>query len=728
MVLTSLLNENFKLGSSSSSYSFDRPPLGRDDSNPGSTYTMTSNGDVEEGGIIQFVIRRSGGLFYSGEVNFQVKSGSAKKEIDFIDGPNSGYQTISFPAAEDGSENLFQEIVYDVDTIQDDRVEMDESLFALLRPSFANDRISGSIAQAKIIDDDVISRYSLSATKSQVLESESFELIIERSSALKPETINLSLKSSGAEIGVDFEDIGDVALDFPEGTSRVTYNLQTIDDSEVEIKEGLFARIESDNKNQQVVTGIKYLEIKDNDDPSIYSLETIDPVTEGEDIVFKVKRTGGVDREGKFYFWTRKGTAKYNDFTEFKSQSYIMPADDDELTISVPSVDDTLVEAEEALYGFIKPFYKSDRSDRSTRRAKIKDNDVPVSYSLNVLDSESQASTSFNEGETITFEIMRSKVGEPGSVRLSLRSASARTKKDLEVPKDKTAVFAEDQDRVVFEVPIIDDLLVETEEQFMASLKLDDRADVISSKRKKISIVDNDTFTTYKLSVDSEDVDEGGTATFKITRSGTNMDSPGKVYFRTHLSSAKDEEDFLGKDKQTIDFAPGEDEVEIQVDTIQDFVIERDELFSASIRAFDKSDKIKNRQQYVSIVDDDRPAEFQLSADSLSVVEGDPFSITIGRSGGSGRTSSALLWTSNGSAKGDEHFDRVRSLQVDFLPDESGDKSFTIDTFDDDADGQTREFYLSIKPLNPYDSVESSRLKLSITDPIVDSGAEVVST
>ena len=96
-------------------------------------------------------------------------------------------------------------------------------------------------------------------------------------------------------------------------------------------------------------------------------------------------------------------------------------------------------------------------------------------------------------------------------------------------------------------------------------------------------------------------------------------------------------------------------------------MIERDELFSASIRAFDKSDKIKNRQQYVSIVDDDRPAEFQLSADSLSVVEGDPFSITIGRSGGSGRTSSALLWTSNGSAKGDEDFDRVRSLQVDFL-------------------------------------------------------------
>ena len=62
----------------------ERSPLRRDESNPGSTYSLSSSGEVDEGGVAHFIIRRSGGLSFPGEIQFQVKSGSAKKDIDFI--------------------------------------------------------------------------------------------------------------------------------------------------------------------------------------------------------------------------------------------------------------------------------------------------------------------------------------------------------------------------------------------------------------------------------------------------------------------------------------------------------------------------------------------------------------------------------------------------------------------------------------------------------------------
>ena len=60
----------------------ERSPLRRDESNPGSTYSLSSSGEVDEGGVAHFTIRRSGGLSFPGEIQFQVKSGSAKKDLE----------------------------------------------------------------------------------------------------------------------------------------------------------------------------------------------------------------------------------------------------------------------------------------------------------------------------------------------------------------------------------------------------------------------------------------------------------------------------------------------------------------------------------------------------------------------------------------------------------------------------------------------------------------------
>ena len=123
---------------------FDRGPLRREEV-PSSTYSVSSSGDVVEGDDIEFVIRRSGGLTSAGSVQFQVKSGSAKFEEDFL--TVDGYQTINFDALEASSVNYVEKIIT-VATVDDEEIEMDEFLMAMLRPSSPYDQIAAMTAHA----------------------------------------------------------------------------------------------------------------------------------------------------------------------------------------------------------------------------------------------------------------------------------------------------------------------------------------------------------------------------------------------------------------------------------------------------------------------------------------------------------------------------------------------------------------------------------------------------
>ena len=745
MVVSSRLIEKLGASASSEHYGYERPPLGRDESNPGSTYSLISGGDVDEGGTIQFTIRRSGGLTFPGEIQFQVKSGSAKKGVDFTVDGEDGYQPIAFSAV-DASEDpfpIYQEQIISVVTVDDDIVEMDESLMALIRSSYSGDRISGSISQAKIDDNDVISKYSLSATANKVDEGEAFELVIDRTSDLKEATVALSLKGSGAEIGADVTDIGQVDVSFDVGESQQVISLATIDDTEVEITEGFFARIKSDSRNDEISQGIKYLEIKDNDVAAQYNLLKPELTNEGDNISFVVERTSGGDRDGAFYFWTKNGTAKKSDITPRDKEVIVFPANQDQVTIEIETNDDTVVEDKEFFYGYIKPYYKTDRVSKSSRKAKIEDNDLPTTYTLNVLDSDSNASTEFEEGDSITFEVTRSQSESSGSVRLKLRSATARSKKDFTPPSDETIVFEEGVDTVVVNVPVVDDYAVEENEKFFANLRLDNRKDEINGGRKTIKITDDDTLTSYQLSfIPSDETaseiiggrdaseDEGSDVTFRITRSGGDLSSTGKVRLKTMAGSASDPEDFVGLEKQVVKFEENETQKDFIVSTVSDNLVERDETFTASIRAINKKDQIANRQQFVTIMDDDEPAEFALTASEATVEEGSSFSIDISKTGGAGRTSSALVWTTNGTAKSGSDYEKYNVVQVDFLSGDSTAKTVEVSTLADDDDetisGSGEYFYFNIKPLDPSDSVVESQLKLTISDPIASSDSEVV--
>ena len=755
MVRSFRYNENDDLSMQSGLVAYGRGPL-RLDGLTGSTYSVASKGDVEEGDDIVFVVRRSGGLLSSGEVQFQIKSGSAKIGDDFI--IEEGYHTLKFPALSDSTINVQEEEVT-ISTVDDHDIEIDESLMILLRPSSSLDQISGMTSLAKIKNDDVIAKYSMSFDSTKVEEGTPIVLTINRTDAERSASILLSLKGSSADIDGDtgdVEDIGEMNVDFEVGQSSANVTLNTIDDDEVEISESFFVRIDSDSKVDQIDKGLQLLEIKDNDDPSEYKILKPDETEEGylviEDysgpayIDFKITRSGGIEIPGSVYFWFKNGTAKGDDFSEptlvGEKQKIEFSSGQSEETVRVYVQDDQLVEGEEFFYGRIRSFNLEDRVLKGSQKAIITDDDLPTEYSFVVEKEDSdgvfEETLDFQENESINLKITRSQSEMAGSVRLSLKSATAKAGKDFIIPSFEDVEFAEGVDIVNVPIELIDDYSVERDEMFFASLKPNSRTDLVDRSRQKILIQDDDTAASYTLSaipfvLDADgnleegtevvgggeaSVDEGNTVRFKITRSGGNLAAPGQVRLRTMSGSAKDPRDFAGVDKQVIDFPAGVDVIYKDVVTEGDFRVERDETFSAVIRAVGKQDQILNRQQYVRIIDNDEPATFSITADQSEVEEGGDVTLTISKNGGEGRTSSVIVSTSNDVAKSGKDYEKT-ILQLDFDPDSGNQKTLTIPTLDDqNVESSNESFYVNIKSAEAQDSVDSdnSRVKVSILD------------
>ena len=141
----------------------------------------------------------------------------------------------------------------------------------------------------------------------------------------------------------------------------------------------------------------------------------------------------------------------------------------------------------------------------------------------------------------------------------------------------------------------------------------------------------------------------------------------------------------------------------------------------SAIHSFDKYDRIINRRQKVTILDDDTSAEFTLTQTSpFNVKEGQSFNFQVSRVGGAGRTSSVLLWTSNGDAKSGaksgQHYEKLAPLQLDFEADGTDFVPLSLSTLPNSIEDSSKYFYLNIRPLDRSDSVENSQIRLEIND------------
>ena len=742
---------------------FNRHRLSRE-GEPSSTYTISTNDDIAEGASgangplpLIFTIRRSGNLSSQGEIQFRLKSGSAKIGSD-VQGSKK-YQTITFSPedADYDSSKPYHDKQIVVPILDDDLVESDEYFFGQIRRTSSLDKLPETLARATILNDDFKSFYSLEAVEPTVEEGENFVLKIKRDIATKSAKIDLFVRGNTAELGEDFcilnsndisSDIclGDnpdasdeekkypvVSVDFGVGEFEKNVSIKALVDEFVEGDEAFFVRIKSNSKIDQIQGGNLRLQISDANKSSVYSIASAAPVVEGGNISFIIERSSddynGIEfkSDGAFYFWTKRNTAKSNDFELLERKKYIIPSDQATLVVPVSTIDDNDVESDESLIGFLKPFHRSDRVSKSPKFVVIQDNDIPVSYDLNILDQfDGNVKSEFNEGSTAFFQVTRTGGSSgTGSVQLKIRGTTAKTDKDFTRPRNLLVEFAEGESTQIVEVDLIDDDIVESQESLYAKLKAVNKDDKILGGRDKIHILDNDFYATYELTpvqidgLNSGEVIEGGVSTLKIRRTGTDgfLSKPSKVVFRTQSGSAKRSDDYEALKKQEIQFDAGQDTAYIPVEIPQDYRVERNEKFYASIRSFDKYDKIINRRQAVTILDDDTSAEFTLTRTTpFFVREGESYNFEVSRVGGAGRTSSVLVWTSNGDAKSGQHYEKLAPLQVDFEADSTDLLPLSLSTLPNSIENSSKYFYLNMRALDRGDIVTNSQIRLEIND------------
>ncbi|MGI8819956.1 MAG: Calx-beta domain-containing protein [Chthoniobacterales bacterium] len=267
-----------------------------------------------------------------------------------------------------------------------------------------------------------------------------------------------------------------------------------------------------------------------------------------------------------------------------------------------------------------------------------------------------------------------------------------------------TLTFGPTETVKLVQLPILDDLIQESTEQFTFMIS-NPGGGVIDPTRSTatITIQDNDgSGTVISFDADTYLVNENaGAVTVRVTRTGTGN---ATVNYATSPGSATAGADYQNT-SGTIAFPntspdPGET-VDTQLITIpifDDSLVEGNESFAVNLTAAtvpNQNYSFGRSTATVTIVDNET-STVNFSASSYSVTEnGGNATITLLRSGNTNTAGRVVVSTVSGTATGDEDYASIRSLNVDFAQGQTF-ATFDIPIFDDTLVEGTESFYVTL--------------------------------
>ena len=225
------------------------------------------------------------------------------------------------------------------------------------------------------------------------------------------------------------------------------------------------------------------------------------------------------------------------------------------------------------------------------------DDDTPV---INV-----SGPLSVNEGDGVaTFTISLSNASEfPITVDYATVDGTAVAGSDFTAASG-SVTFAPGETSVTVDVPITDDLVVESDEAFSLDLSNVQGDALIGSGSAETAILDNEGSTTFN--VQNVSVSEGSTATITVTRSG-DAQSEQTVEIATLVPQAgvdsAEASDFVAN-TATLTFAAGQTTATFTVDTTSDDVYEGAETFRVELSNPSEGAQINDGTGVVTILDD----------------------------------------------------------------------------------------------------------------------------
>ena len=560
--------------------------------------------------------------------------------------------------------------------------------------------LGDAVADIDIIDNDAVPVLSITDVSVEEGETATVTVNLNNPSAL-PVSVSYATADGSAVDGDDYAAVSGL-LEFAVGETELTIDIDTVNDAVDENTEAFSISLSDpanatlDDANADATVTI----IDDDDAPNVSIADA--SVTEGETATVTVSLSAPSALPISVTYTTVDGSALASDDYTAVSGTLEFAVGETEQTIDIDTVNDAVDEnAETFTISLSDPANATLDDANADATVTITDNDVPPN--LNIAD------VNVTEGETATVTVSLSSASElPISVTYTTADGSALAGIDYTAA---TGVldFAAGETELTIDIDTADDAVDENAETFTISLSdpanatLDD-----ANADATVTITDND--VPPNLNIADVNVTEGETATVTVSLSSAS-ELPISVTYTTADGSALAGIDYTAA-TGVLDFAAGETELTIDIDTADDALDENAETFTISL-----SDPANatlddaNADATVTITDNDVPPNLNIA--DVNVTEGETATVTVSLSSASALPISVTYTTVDGSALVDDDYTAAAGT-LNFAAGET-EQTINIDTADDALDENAETFTISLSdPTNA--SLDDTDAIVTITD------------
>ncbi len=453
---------------------------------------------------------------------------------------------------------------------------------------------------------------------------------------------------------------------FLEGETSKTITVTTLDDLSDEFTEDLTVAL-SNVVNATLADDTATGTIDDNDGPPTVSVNSVS-VSEGGDLIFTVSLSVISGKTVTVNYATADGTALVNvDYTSATGTLTFNPGQND-LTITVPTLQDTLDEFDEILSLALSAPTNATLGT-ATGTGTILDNDNPPTVSID--------NVTVTEGGVLVFTLTLSVLsGQDVSMDFATANGTAKSGLDYTAAVGTVTIPAGQLSQTVT-VATLNDVLNEAAE--MLTVSLSNGVYVTIGTPFGTGTINEDNDPKPVLTISDANVTEGGNLVFTLTLSTVSGRSVS-VDYSTASGAATSGTDFNSA-SSTVTFAEGETSKTISVITIDDALDE----FSEDLTVMLSNAPNADLQDDIGIgtIDDNDPLP-TLSINNATQTEGvGNLVFTVTLSAASGKTVTVDYTTSNGTALAGSDFTGVGSpLTLTFTPGTSS-RTITVNTLDD---------------------------------------------
>lgn len=454
----------------------------------------------------------------------------------------------------------------------------------------------------RIADDDTGFTFQ-SATASVAENATNILIEIRRTgNTSRTNTVSVATAGLGAAAGLDFEGTNATVV-FPPGMTNATLTLGIVNDAELETNETFRVFLSNPTGGAGLVKPTNLVATILEDDSGLALATNSMNVLENAGVVMiKVVRSGGINFTSVCHFLTSDGTASKG--ADYSGTEGVLTFDPGVrmLTIPIPISNNSDANGDRTFHVALTNAEGAILTSPAETLVSIKDTDATFSFE--------SATATIGEGDVaLTLAIIRSGgVAGVGSVEYATGPGTAQTGKDF-VPKTGVLYFKAGELRRTITIPVINDLEIESTEQFSVTLSEPDAEAALGATAAcTVSVIDNDcliSFATNQITA----LETAGQAVLSLTRTGslglTNALSYRVVPISAILS------DFVGGIGR-VTFLPGQTNADLAIPIVNDELVEGAERFAVVISSPTAGAVIQGTNTaYVAIADDEVGLAFE---------------------------------------------------------------------------------------------------------------------